>query len=79
VLTIFRLQAAGKLPEPCMPEWLRLLELADAGDVEIATVILIRSHDYVCEDLMAERLHPRLATDKPISLRDDLREMDILD
>ena len=55
VLTIIELQKAGKLPHCVTPEWDRFMELAAAGDVEIATVILIRDHEYVCEDRVAER------------------------
>ena len=56
ILTIIELQKAGKLPHCVTPAWDRFMELAAAGDVEIATVILIRDREYVCEDRVAERV-----------------------
>lgn len=55
-LTIIELQKAGKLPREVTPAWDEFMEMAAAGDVEIATVILIRDREYVCEDRVAERV-----------------------
>ena len=56
ILTIIELQKAGKLPHCVTPAWDQFMEMAAAGDVEVATVILIRDHEYVCEDRVAERV-----------------------
>jgi hypothetical protein len=55
ILTIIELQKAGKLPDCATPAWAQFMEMAAAGDIEIATVILIRDHEYVCQDRVAER------------------------
>ena len=55
ILTIIELQKAGKLPHCATPAWDQFMEMAAAGDVEVATVILIRDREYVCEDRVAER------------------------
>jgi hypothetical protein len=77
VLTIFELQKAGKLPPCVTPEWDQFMEMAAAGDVEIATVILIRDREYVCHDRVAERVRqdaPSPAAE-PINLVDEIRAM----
>ena len=58
ILTIIELQKAGKLPHCATPAWDQFMEMAAAGDVEVATVILIRDREYVCEDRVAERGPP---------------------
>jgi len=80
ILTIFALQEAGKLPECGTPAWAQFIEMAQAGDVEIATVILIRDHEYVCEDRVAERVRqdPPQPPAEPVSLADDLRAMGLM-
>jgi hypothetical protein len=78
VLTIFGLQEAGELPRPGGPGWDHLLALADAGDVEIATVILIRDRGAVCDDRVAEQIRPPQLAEPAISLSDDLRQMGLL-
>src|SRR5580704_6508885 len=45
VLAIIGLQNAGKLPDCGAPAWKQFIDLAEARDVEIATVILIRDHE----------------------------------
>ena len=47
ILTIIELQKSGQLPHCVTPAWDRFMELAAAGDVEVATVILIRDREYV--------------------------------
>ena len=57
VVMIIRLQNAGKLATNCgAPAWERFTGLAQAGDVEIAAVILSRGHEYVWEDHGARRV-----------------------
>jgi hypothetical protein len=80
VLTIIELQKAGKLPHCVTPEWDRFMEMAAAGDVEIATVILVRDREYVCEDRVAERVRRDAPAPlaEPVSLSDDLRAMGLM-
>ena len=80
ILTIFELQKAGKLPECGTPEWTRFIEMAQAGDVEIATVILIRDHEYVCDDRVAERVRQDAPTPpaEPVRLADEMRAMGLM-
>jgi hypothetical protein len=78
VLTIFSLQDAGKLPRPGDPGWDQLLALADAGDVEIAGVILIRDRGAVCDDRVTERLRQPPPAAPAVSLGDELRGMGLL-
>jgi hypothetical protein len=56
VVMIIRLQNAGKLANCGTPAWERFTGVAEAGDVEIAAVILSRDHEYVCEDHGARRV-----------------------
>jgi hypothetical protein len=79
-LTIIELQKAGTLPHCATPAWDQFMEKAAAGDVEIAAVILIRDHEYVCEDPVAERVR-QAVTDppaEPVSLADELRAMGLM-
>jgi|tagenome__1003787_1003787.scaffolds.fasta_scaffold20536279_1 hypothetical protein len=75
VLTIFELQKAGKLPHCVTPAWAQFMEMAAAGDVEIAAVILVRDHEYVCEDRVAEQFGQAASPPRsePVSLADELR------
>jgi hypothetical protein len=77
LLTIYRLQTAGKLPECGTPEWAQLITLAAAGDVEIATVILVRDREYVCEDRVVHRVRedPPAPSAESASLADEFRNM----
>jgi hypothetical protein len=79
-LRILELQKAGKLPHCVTPEWDRFMEMAAAGDVEIATVILIRDREYVCEDRGAERVRQDAPAPPaaPVNLADDLRAMGLM-
>jgi len=80
VLTIFELQKAGKLPREATPAWDQFMEMAAAGDVEIATVILIRDHEYVCEDRVAERVRPAVPAPpaEAVNLADEMRAMGLM-
>ena len=82
ILTIIELQKAGKLPDSGTPAWAQFMEMAAAGDVEIATVILIRDREYVCQDRVAERVRqdapaPPLPAE-PIDLAAELRAMGMM-
>jgi len=88
ILTIIELQKAGKLPDSGTPAWAQFMEMAAAGDVEIATVILIRDREYVCQDRVAGRVRqdapaplPRRADPppaEPIDLAAELRAMGMM-
>jgi hypothetical protein len=56
VLTIIGPQNAGKLPDCGTPAREQFTGLAEAGDVEIATMILIRDNEYACEDRITRRV-----------------------
>ena len=75
VLTIIGLQNAGKLPNCGTPAWEQFINLAEAGDGEIATVLLIRDHEYLCEDRVARRVRedPAAAPADPVNLADVMR------
>jgi hypothetical protein len=56
VLTVIGLRNAGKRPGCGAPAREQVTGLAGAGDAGIGTVILIRDHEYVCEDRGARRV-----------------------
>jgi hypothetical protein len=70
VLTIIGLQNAGKVPDCGTParEQVTGLAGAGAGDAGIGTVILIRDHEYVCEDPAA-----------PVNLAGEMRAMGLME
>ena len=77
IRAITELGTTGQLPEPGTPGFSQFIEMAAAGDVEIATVILIRDREYVCEDRVAQRVRqdaPAPAAE-PVSLADEMRAM----
>jgi hypothetical protein len=78
VLAVLSLQGTGQLPACDTPEWQQLVTLADAGKVTIGTVLLIGEHDYVCEDRIADRLALSGPPARPLSSRDELRDMGML-
>ena len=78
ILTIIELQKAGKLPHCATAAWDQFMEMAAAGDVEIATVILIRDREYVCEDRVAERVRQDAAAAEPVNLADEMRAMGLM-
>jgi hypothetical protein len=80
VLTIIGLQNVGKLPDCGTPAWEQFTGLAEAGDVEIATVILIRDHEYVCEDRIARRVREDAAARPadPVNLAGEMRAIGLM-
>jgi hypothetical protein len=80
VLTIIGLQNAGKIPNCGTPAWEQLIDLAEAGDVEIATVVLIRDHQYVGEDRMARRVRedPAARPVDPVNLAGEMRTIGLM-
>ena len=80
VLTIIELQKAGKLPREATPAWAQFMEMAAAGDVEIATVILIRGREYVCQDRVAGRVRQDASAPpaEPGNLAGELRAMGLM-
>ncbi len=54
------------------------MEMAAAGDVELATVILIRGREYVCEDRVAERVRQDAPPAEPVSLASEMRAMGLM-
>ena len=80
ILTIIELQKSGKLPHCATPAWDRFMEMAAAGDVEIATVILICDGEYVCEDRVAERVRQDALAPpaEPVNLADEMRAMGLM-
>ncbi len=56
------------------------MEMAAAGDVELATVILIRGREYVCEDRVAERVRQDAPAPpaEPVSLASEMRAMGLM-
>ena len=76
-MTIIGLQNAGKLANCGTPAWERFTGLAEAGDVEIAAVILSRDHEYVCEDRGARRVRedPAARPPDPVNLARVQRQM----
>jgi len=80
VLTIIGLQNAWKIPNCGTPAWEQFIDLAEAGDVEIATVILIRDHEYVCEDRAARRVRedPAARPADPVNLADEMHAIGLM-
>ena len=77
VLTVIGLQNAGKLPDCGAPAREQVIDLAGAGDAGIGTVILIRDHEYVCEDRGARRVGEDPAA--PVNLAGEMRAMGLME
>ncbi len=77
---IIGLRNAGKLANCGTPAWERFTGLAEAGDVEIAAVILSRDHQYVCEDRRARRVgeDPAARPADPVNLAGEMRAMGLI-
>jgi hypothetical protein len=73
VLTVIGLQNAGKVPDCGAPAREQVTGLAGAGDAGIGTVILIRDHEYVCQDRGARRVREDPAA--AVSLAGEMRAM----
>jgi hypothetical protein len=68
------------LPHCATPAWDQFMKMAAAGDIEIATVILIRDREYVCENRVAQRVRGDAPAPpaEPGSLADELRAMGLM-
>jgi hypothetical protein len=82
LLAITELGAAGKLPEAGLPEFQKFIQLAEAGDVEIATMVLVKDHEWVPRrDMAVEKPRPTPPPEPrpaPISLKDELSAMGLI-
>jgi hypothetical protein len=78
ILTIIRPRNAGKLPDCGTPARDQVTGLAEAEDAEIATVILIRDHEYPCEDRVTRRVreNPAVPPADLVNLTGEMRAMD---
>jgi hypothetical protein len=78
VLAIIGLQNAGELADCGASAWEQFIDLAEAGDVDIATVILSRDRgEYVCEDRIAQRVGEDRSAD-PVSLAGEMRAIGLM-
>lgn len=90
-LAILELANTGQLPAPGSPGFEEFIELAAAGDVEIATVVLVKNHrwlpvrgrrEWVADDLTAAEEHRRAPGPQPpaapVFLKDELTAMGLL-
>jgi hypothetical protein len=81
-LAVAELGMTGQLPEPGSPAFGQFIEMAAVGDVEIATVILIKDHEWVPADgMVGEKLRQAPAPETPaapISLQDELTAMGLI-
>lgn len=77
VLTVIGLQNAGKRPDCGTPAREQVTGLAGTGDAGIGTVILIRDHEYVCEDRGARRVRGNPAA--PVNLAGEMRAMGLME
>jgi hypothetical protein len=77
VLTITGPRNAGKPPGCGTPAREQVIGLAGAGEAGIGTVILIRDHEYVCEDRGARRVRedPAAPPADPVNLAGEMRAM----
>jgi hypothetical protein len=73
------MQAERKLPAPGTAEWDQFVAQAEARDVELAVVILVRDRDPLCNDRVARRFGRADASPaEPVSLADELRAMGLM-
>jgi hypothetical protein len=80
VVTIIGRQNAGVLPNRGTPAREKFIGLAGAGDVEIATVILIRDHENASGDRAARRVRadPAARPGDPVNLANAMRAMALM-
>ncbi len=80
LLALQDMQASGTLPPPGTVAWEQFAAQAEAGDVEIAVVVLVRDRAPLCGDHVARRFGqadpPPPA--KPVKLADELRSMGLM-
>ena len=77
VLTVIGLQNAGKVPDCGAPAREQVTGLAGAGDAGIGTVILIRDHEYACQDRGARRVREDRAA--AVNLAGDMRAIGLME
>jgi hypothetical protein len=77
VLTVIGLQNAGKRPDCGVPAREQVIDLVRAGDAGIGTVILIRDHEYVCEDRGARRVREDPAA--AVNLAGEMRAIGLME
>jgi len=77
VLTVIGLQNAGERPDCGTPAREQVIDLAGAGGAGTGIVILIRDHEYVCEDRGARRVREDPAA--PVSLAGEMRVMGFME
>jgi hypothetical protein len=77
VLTVIGLQNAGKLADCGTPAREQVTGLAGARDAGIGTVIIVRDHEYVCEDGGARRVGEDPAA--PVKLAGEMRAMGLME
>lgn len=79
LLALQDLQATGRLPAPGTPAWDQFVAAAEAGDVELAIVVLVRDREPLCDDRVARRFgkaDPPAA--EPVNLADEMRAMGLM-
>jgi hypothetical protein len=77
LLALQDMQVEGVLPPPGTPAWDEFVALAEAGDMELAVVVMVRDRDPVCTDRVARRFgqgDPK-PTAEPIDLAAEMRAM----
>ena len=77
VLTVTGPRNTGKLPDCRTPAREQVTGLAETRDAGIGTVILIRDHEYVCEDRGARRVREDPAA--PVNLAGEMRTMGLME
>ena len=80
-LAILELGSAGELPQPGSPGFTELIALAETGDVEIATVVLVKDHHWVPGAAAGQKPRQPAAPQSaaaPVSLKDELNAMGLL-
>ena len=77
VLAVTGRRDAGELPDCGAPAREQVTGLAGAGDAGIGTVILIRDHEYACQDRGARRVREDRAA--AVNLAGEMRAMGLME
>jgi hypothetical protein len=80
LLALQDMQQEGILPAPGSLEWDQFTDRAEAGDVELVVVVLVRDRDPLYTSRVARRLGQGAPEPpaEPASLADDLRAMGLM-